>query len=65
MLVLIPNENKTAIQMMFLDHFSEEQQFVADFDLDQAKSIGEDLVKIVAQIKREKRNAQKDNAESF
>lgn len=55
MLALVPNENKSAIQFIFSDFFTEEKQYVTAFDLDQAKEIGKDLVKVVTEIQKKKK----------
>lgn len=54
MLTIVPNENKTAIQFLFRDFFTQEQQFVTEFDLDQCLRIADDLKETIEKIKKRK-----------
>lgn len=56
MLQLIPNKEKTAIQFVFIDFFTHENQFVTAFDLEDAKSIALDLLEKVKEIQRRNDN---------
>lgn len=54
MLTILPNEEKTAIQFLFRDFFTQEQQFVTAFDIDQCVKIADDLKQMVKEIRKEK-----------
>ena len=54
MLELIPNEKKSAIQMLFSDYFTNKQQFVTAFALEDAKEIGKQMIKLVKELEKEK-----------
>ncbi len=53
MLTLLPNENKSAIQMIFSDIFTEKVQFVTAFDLVEAREMAHDLLNMIDEIKGE------------
>lgn len=55
MLQLIPNEKKDGIQMLFTCFFTHEKQFLTAFDLLEARRIGEDLISLIEEIKKERK----------
>lgn len=53
MLQLLPNETKTGIKFIFCDFFTKEFQFSTTFDLQEAESICEGLMKEIEKCKNE------------
>jgi hypothetical protein len=54
MLTIIPNEDQTAIKFLFRNFFTQEEQFVTEFDLDQCLRIADDLKETIEKIKKRK-----------
>lgn len=51
MLELKPNENKTAIQLIFTDFWTQKQEFITAFDLKEAEEIAIELLQQIEQCK--------------
>jgi hypothetical protein len=57
MLELIPNEDKTAIQFNFKEIFTDKQEYITAFDLDEAEMIGQGILALVQELlKKEEGN---------
>jgi len=54
MLTILPNKEKSGIQLIFTDFFTKEEQFVTAFHLNEAKEIGRELIKMVEEIQKNK-----------
>ena len=62
MFELIPNEQKTAVQFLFTNFYTEKIEFVTAFDLNESKKIANELIKIIKQL--EKENEKTNTAET-
>lgn len=52
MLQMMLNEDKTAVEMTFIDFFTKKQQYKTSFQPEEAEAMGRDLIEMAKEIKK-------------